>query len=31
MVRLCVSAHGMGNLHIHKGTINAKSYIMVLV
>lgn len=29
-VRLCVSAHGMGNLHIRKDTINAESYIKVL-
>uniref|UniRef100_A0AAR2IMB0 Tc1-like transposase DDE domain-containing protein n=1 Tax=Pygocentrus nattereri TaxID=42514 RepID=A0AAR2IMB0_PYGNA len=30
MVWGCVSAHGMGNLHICEGTINAERYIQVL-
>ena len=30
MVWGCVSAHGMGNLHICEGTINAERYTQVL-
>ena len=30
MVWGCVSGHGMGNLHICEGTINAERYIQVL-
>ena len=30
MVWGCVSAHGMGNLHICEGTINAERYIQVV-
>ena len=30
MVWVCVSAHGMGNLHICEGTINAERYIQVV-
>ncbi len=30
MVRGCISAYGMGNLHVLEGTMNAERYIKVL-
>lgn len=30
MVEGCVNAHGMGNMHMCKGTINAERYIRTL-
>lgn len=29
MVRRCISVHGLGNLHICEGTVNAERYIQV--